>query len=487
MRARADSPIGLRLAVLLAAALLGASCAREGPAPLPTEGLCPDGSSAPCTAGPACGDGRIDPGEACDDGFRNSDFLANACRTSCALPSCGDGVLDVGEGCDDGNLSLTDACLAGPGQPCQPAVCGDGILRTDITDPSWPGYEACDDGTGRDDDACLDGASGACRVAVCGDGVLRTDLLDPVAIGYEACDEGPANSDLLPDACRLSCRPAGCGDGVDDPSDDCDLAVRHNNRLPTRLAEGPQGELYVTDASVGSLFFYDADLALVGELEGLDSPLGVAVGADGRIYVGSDGRDALDIYSSRGEHLATAGEGDLLKPNDIALDETGRLYVADSQANTVRVYDAEGEWQQDIGEPGPAVEQLSFPAAVAISRSSGPQQVFVADQGSAQVKVFSLDGSFVRAFGGRAENSDTQGRFVRLQSLGFDDEGLLHASDAYTNTVQILDPADGAFIGSYGGFGRAPGQLYLPLDVHPTSGGRVIVANARNHRLELFP
>ncbi len=46
---------------------------------------------APPLAVPACGDGIIDPGEACDDGDDNA-TVADACRPDCVRPTCGDGI-----------------------------------------------------------------------------------------------------------------------------------------------------------------------------------------------------------------------------------------------------------------------------------------------------------------------------------------------------------------------------------------------------------
>jgi cysteine-rich repeat protein len=56
----------------------------------------------------SCGNGVIDPGEACDDGNRES---GDGCRGDCEkIEVCGDGVVDVGEQCDDGNTIPTDGC-----------------------------------------------------------------------------------------------------------------------------------------------------------------------------------------------------------------------------------------------------------------------------------------------------------------------------------------------------------------------------------------
>ena len=74
---------------------------------------------------PFCGDFRLSLGEACDDGYDNSDTLPDACRSDCRPARCGDGVVDSLEECDDGNEVDTDRCTnscelapAKPGQGC---------------------------------------------------------------------------------------------------------------------------------------------------------------------------------------------------------------------------------------------------------------------------------------------------------------------------------------------------------------------------------
>jgi cysteine-rich repeat protein len=66
---------------------------------------------------------------------------------TCAPPNCGDGRVQPPEACDDANMTSTDDCTNG----CAMAVCGDGFI--------WAGHETCDDfnAVGRD------GCSPACR------------------------------------------------------------------------------------------------------------------------------------------------------------------------------------------------------------------------------------------------------------------------------------------------------------------------------------
>ena len=55
-----------------------------------------------------CGNGRVDPGEECDDGNTVS---GDGCSATCTS-ECGDGVVERGEECDDGNRTDGDGCSA---------------------------------------------------------------------------------------------------------------------------------------------------------------------------------------------------------------------------------------------------------------------------------------------------------------------------------------------------------------------------------------
>ncbi|MDC0667098.1 RCC1 domain-containing protein [Nannocystis radixulma] len=142
-----------------------------------------DGCTNAC-AEAACGDGIVGPGELCDDG--NADD-SDGCTSACASTSCGDGIVQGIEECDDGNADDSDACL----NTCKAASCGDGVVQAEV--------EACDDGNANDADACLN----TCKAASCGDGAVQA--------GVEACDDGNAND---ADACTSACTAAVCGDGV---------------------------------------------------------------------------------------------------------------------------------------------------------------------------------------------------------------------------------------------------------------------------------
>ncbi|HEV8320664.1 MAG TPA: DUF4215 domain-containing protein [Myxococcota bacterium] len=93
--------------------------------------------------------------------------------------------------------ALALSLVAGLGTGCpHKAVCGDGTTETP---------ETCDDSNTQSGDGCS--ASCQTEAAMCGNGVVDTG---------EQCDDGAMNSNVTPDACRVSCMLPFCGDAVVD-------------------------------------------------------------------------------------------------------------------------------------------------------------------------------------------------------------------------------------------------------------------------------
>jgi len=90
---------------------------------------------------PYCGNGSLDPGEACDDG---NQVDGDGCSANCLSDeTCGNFVTDhpVGETCDDGNTEDGDGCSA----VCQLGCVQDNLRVCDRTNAngSCTGFEAC--------------------------------------------------------------------------------------------------------------------------------------------------------------------------------------------------------------------------------------------------------------------------------------------------------------------------------------------------------
>lgn len=271
------------------------------------------------------------------------------------------------------------------------------------------------------------------------------------------------------------------------------LAIKNSNGYPTRLAFGPLGYLYVTDARVGSVFIYDPNLVLLGELKGFEKPLGLAIDTDGLIYIGSNRLDNVEVYGLDGRKVKTIGQGRIKMPNDLAFDADGNLHVVDSVSNVVWVYDPNGKLLRNMGNA-----LLDFPVDVDIAYfddGSGSMvgEVYVGDQGNSRVRVFDLQGNLLRHYGGIPKAGGMmgstwywKGRFVKMQSLAVDSLGQVHVADCYMNKVQILERSTGTYVSSYGSYGTEPGKLNVPLDIAIDQYGRVVVANSGNARVEII-
>lgn len=188
----------------------------------------------------ACGNGKLEHGEQCDDHDRKGD---DGCSSTCQLEplcqdgellrdgecfafvsgddaaiGCGNGIIELDEQCDDGNHAANDGCGAfcrreprcgngelereeecdPPGTPvcgseCQWATveptCGDGVQE---------GIEECDDGNLRNGDECT---SRCLANASCGNGEVERG---------EECE--PPNKGSCDESCHLPAAPE-CGNG----------------------------------------------------------------------------------------------------------------------------------------------------------------------------------------------------------------------------------------------------------------------------------
>ncbi len=211
--------------------------------------LCKGGLDAgdACTAGSDCTSGRCGGGgvyAACETGFTRvlpcDDAEGGSCTYTDAwesvecteIGSCGDGVVDPDEACDDGNTDSTDSCTS----ECTENVCGDGYL--------YSGEEECDEGTGNGNgcDASYGSTCSACNTscrqtvssgAFCGDGIANgSEYCDGSDLPYQyydnltgnvytSCDASEAGTTKLDSGVSYTCRRIGVCNGGSENGEYC--------------------------------------------------------------------------------------------------------------------------------------------------------------------------------------------------------------------------------------------------------------------------
>lgn len=291
-------------------------------------------------------------------------------------------------------------------------------------------------------------------------------------------------------ACSKSSGPAtepspAPGVEVDDPAvnpssvGSFDVATGKHMLSPARLATGPDGTVYVTDA-IGNqvLGFKNGEMTLA--IVGLDRPLGIALNGD-KLYVGNAGRHDVEIYDlAKKSYVGTLG-GYVEMPNAIAAVSDGEVYVVDSRRNVVKHYAADGTFLRRIGGTGTEPGQLMFPSPIAVDRD----RVIIGDQGNHRIQMFTRNGTFIRTFGEEVpEQAETQedykGRFTRIQGLALNGSEI-YVLDSYHAYVQVMNEA-GSSKGFFGIAGDCASCIRLATDIAIDSEGRVLAADPDNRR-----
>jgi DNA-binding beta-propeller fold protein YncE len=150
------------------------------------------------------------------------------------------------------------------------------------------------------------------------------------------------------------------------------------------------GRLLVADTGNDRIAIYEVDGAqakLVGRLEGLSGPEGVAVAPDGRVIVGNTRGAKLSVFRD-GKLERTVGsngarDGEFASPHDVAVAADGSVYVVDSGNDRVQVFDAEFRHRSTFG----AALRLSGPKYLAFDGD----RIWLADEYNHRIVLLDRD------------------------------------------------------------------------------------------------
>lgn len=210
-------------------------------------------------------------------------------------------------------------------------------------------------------------------------------------------------------------------------------------------------------------------------------PRGVAVDANGFVYVVDSANARIQKFSPDGKFVAKWGkegteDGQFKTPGGIAVGPDGLIYVADTWNHRIQKFTAEGKflgkWYGEGGFWGPrdvAVDAKGF--------------AYVTDTGNRRIQKFTVDGKFVKQWGkqGAGPNEYDEPFGIKL-----DGAGLLYICDRLNFRIVVCD-GDGKQVRSWPVDGWQKEQFYMePYLAIDDARDIVYVTDPTKHRVHKY-
>lgn len=237
-----------------------------------------------------------------------------------------------------------------------------------------------------------------------------------------------------------------------------------------------------------------------GKLEGeFDACVGLAIGRNDEVYTAEFRNQRVQRFTSEGKFLGMFA----VQPHagGLAVDADGVVYVAHWNSHKVAAYSPAGELLREWGGKGTADGEFQLPGSIAL----GPDDLlYVPDQGNSRVQKFTREGKFVGKWGEHGQEpgqfgggQPVGGRFAGPQFVAFDRAGNVYTTDAALDRVQKFTP-EGNLLGFWGSESAEPGGFGPPTrnkDGTPGPGGPIslcvdrldrVWVSATNNRVQQF-
>ena len=288
------------------------------------------------------------------------------------------------------------------------------------------------------------------------------------------------------------------------------LTVTQVNNTPPVVA--PSLRTVRTYAGSGGNDFADSSV-----LTAQFTPGGIARAADGRLFIADTDNNRIRVISADGTTVTTyAGDGvagiadgststaRFSFPSGVAVAADGRLFVADEFNHRIRVISADGATVSTYAGNGvrafadgsTTTAQFNAPNGVAVAADG---RVFVADGFfNHRIRVISADGATVSTYAGSDSgfadgSTTTTARFDQPQGVALAADGRVFVADTRNQRIRVIS-ADGATVSTYAGDGvegfadgsTTTARFNNPTDLVVASDGRLFVADTGNNRIRLI-
>jgi DNA-binding beta-propeller fold protein YncE len=191
---------------------------------------------------------------------------------------------------------------------------------------------------------------------------------------------------------------------------------------------------------------------------GFAQAMNIFIDEEGLIYLVSPLKRLISIYDDNMNHITEFGPDVNYRPIDIAV-KNDKIYIVDIGNNRVNIFDK--TTKELIGFfPDSVVgndDWLYSPTSISVSDN----QIYITDTGDFSLKVYSLEGEFLKKIG---SVGDGLGQFTRPKGNAVDKEGNIYVLDAAFENAQIFNK-EGQLLMFFGGPYNGPGDMYMPAEI----------------------
>ena len=255
------------------------------------------------------------------------------------------------------------------------------------------------------------------------------------------------------------------------------VADSRNHRIQHFSAEGTWISSWGTYASV------DAGSAPGGTF---NEPWGIAVDADGFVYVADTWNYRIQKFTTDGKFVTMWGKSGTADtnfsfwgPRGIVVDSKGHVLITDTGNNRVVIFDSNGEYISQFGLKGIEFGQFYEPVGLAVDNSDW---LYVVDTWNQRIQVFAPDETGTQyQFVKQWEVAGWDGQSTENKPfIAVDPDGNVYVTDPDNFRVLVFDQ-NGAFLKGWGDYSSGIDGFGKPVGIAAASNGVVWVSDSENN------
>jgi len=212
------------------------------------------------------------------------------------------------------------------------------------------------------------------------------------------------------------------------------------------LAIDDDDRLFVSDGKLHRVLIFNAKHEVENQIsDGLVDPVGLALDKENRfLYVVDTQQDQVIVYDADSlkllRRIGTGGKnhflttpGDFGAPQGVALDADGNVYVTDTLNNRVEIFDADGNFISLFGKHGDGPGTFARPKGIAVD---GDGHIWVADEMQDRLQVFNKEGQLLTYIG--TGHGNLPGQFDALVGVAIDKQNRVFTTEQYPGRLQVF-------------------------------------------------